>query len=75
MGRFIEGCDRREQLFLPPCVGDYVAEDSAVRIVDVFVDKLDLTTLGFADVVATGRPGYHPATLLKLYIYGYLNQV
>jgi transposase len=75
MGRFIEGCDRREQLFLPPCVDDYVAEDSAVRIVDVFVDELDLAGLGFADAAATGRPGYHPATLLKLYIYGYLNQV
>jgi transposase len=75
MGRFIEGCDRREELFLPPCVDDYVAEDSAVRIVDVFVDQLDLATLGFADPAATRRPGYHPATLLKLYIYGYLNQV
>lgn len=75
MGRFIEGCDRREQLLLPPCVDDYVAEDSAVRIVDVFVDALDLAALGFADAAATGRPGYHPATLLKLYIYGYLNQV
>lgn len=75
MGRFIEGCDRREQLFLPPCVDDYVAADSPVRIVDVFVDELDLVTLGFADAAATGRPGYHPATLLKLYIYGYLNQV
>jgi transposase len=75
MGRFIEGCDRREQLFLPPCVDDYVAEGSAVRIVDMFVDELDLAALGFADAAATGRPGYHPATLLKLYIYGYLNQV
>ena len=46
MGRFIEGCDRREQLFLPTCVDDYVAEDSTVRIVDVFVDELDLATLG-----------------------------
>ena len=75
MGRFIEGYDRREQLFLPLCVDDYTAEDSTVRIVDVFVDKLDLTTLGFAGAAATGRPGYHPATLLKLYVYGYLNQV
>ncbi|MHA6721267.1 IS1182 family transposase [Sphingomonas sp. RS6] len=75
MGRFIEGSDRREQLFLPPCVDDYVAEDSAVRIVDIFVDALDLAALGFADAAATGRSGYHPATLLKLYIYGYLNQV
>lgn len=75
MGRFIAGCDRRRQLFLPDCVDDYVAEDSPVRIVDVFVDELDLTALGFADAAATGRPGYHPAMLLKLYIYGYLNQV
>ena len=75
MGRFIEGYDRREQLFLPLCVDDYTAEDSTVRIVDVFVDELDLTTLGFADAAATGRPGYRPATLLKLYVYGYLNQV
>jgi transposase len=75
MGRFIAGCDRRQQLFLPDCVDDYVAEDSAVRIVDVFVDELDLAALGFADAAATGRPAYHPAMLLKLYIYGYLNQV
>lgn len=75
MGRFIEGCDRREQLFLPPCVDDDAAEDSTVRIVDVFVDELDLATLGFAGAAATGRPGYHPATLVKLYVYGYLNQV
>lgn len=75
MGRFIAGCDRRQQLFLPDCVDDYVAEDSPVRIVDVFVDELDLAALGFADAAATGRPGYHPAMLLKLYIYGYLNQV
>jgi transposase len=75
MGRFIEGCDRRQQLFLPDCVDDYVVPDSAVRVVDVFVDELDLAGLGFADAAATGRPGYHPAMLLKLYIYGYLNQV
>jgi transposase len=54
---------------------DYVAEDSAVRIIDVFVNEVDLRTLGFPDAAATGRPGYHPATMLKLYIYGYLNQV
>ena len=75
MGRFIEGCDRRQQLFLPDCVDDYVAQDSPVRVVDVFVDELNMAALGFADAAATGRPGYHPATLLKLYIYGYLNQV
>ena len=75
MGRFIEGCDRREQLFLPACVDHYVGEDSPVRVVDVFVDELDLAALGFAGAAATGRPGYHPAMLLKLYVYGYLNQV
>src|ERR1700754_4085175 len=75
MGRFIEGCDRREQVFLPACIDDYVAEDNPVRVVDLFVDELDMTSLGFAGAASTGRPGYHPATMLKLYIYGYLNQV
>lgn len=75
MGRFIEGCNRREQVFLPACMDDYVAEDNAVRVVDLFVDELDMAALGFADAASTGRPGYHPATMLKLYIYGYLNQV
>src|SRR5579862_6979737 len=75
MGRFIEGCDRRQRLLLPDCVDDYVSEDSPVRVVDVFIDELDLAALGFEDAAATGRPGYHPAMLLKLYIYGYLNQV
>jgi len=54
---------------------DYVGEDSLVRVIDVFVDELDLTTLGFAGPAATGRPGYSPATMLKLYLYGYLNRV
>jgi transposase len=75
MGRFIEGCDRGQRLLLPDCVDDYVVENSPVRVVDVFVDELDLAGLGFEGAAATGRPGYHPATLLKLYIYGYLNQV
>jgi transposase len=75
MGRFIEGCDRRERRLLPDCVDDYVGEDSPVRVVDVFVDELDLAALGFEGAAATGRPGYHPATMLKLYVYGYLNQV
>ena len=62
---------------LPSCLDDYVAEENPVRVVDVFVDELDLGALGFSGVVpsATGRPAYHPATLLKLYIYGYLNRV
>jgi transposase len=72
---FIEGKDRREQLVLPDCLDDNVAEDSSVRVVDVFIDELDLSGLGFAPAPATGRPGYSPATMLKLYLYGYLNQV
>ena len=75
MGRFIEGSDRRQRLLLPDCIDDYVGGDSPVRVVDAFVDELDLTALGFAGAAVTGRPGYHPATLLKLYVYGYLNQV
>ena len=75
MSRFIEGSDRRQRLLLPDCIDDYVAEDSSVRVVDTFVDELDLAALGFTGAAATGRPGYDPATMLKLYIYGYLNQV
>jgi transposase len=75
MGRFIEGCDRQQKLLLPDCVDDYVCEDSLVRVIDVFIDELDLLTLGFSGSATTGRLGYHPATLLKLYLYGYLNQV
>ncbi|MCT7378062.1 IS1182 family transposase [Chelativorans salis] len=75
MAGFIEGKDRREQLFLPECLDDYVAEDNPVRVVDVFIDELDVGGLGFAGAAATGRPGYSPATMLKLYLHGYLNQV
>jgi len=75
MSRFIEGSDRRQRLLLPDCIDGYVAADSPVRAVDMFVDELDLVDLGFGQAAVTGRPGYHPATLLKLYIYGYLNQV
>jgi transposase len=62
---------------LPDCLDDYVTEDNPVRVVDAFIDELDLAALGFAGVVpeATGRPSYHPGTLLKIYLYGYLNQV
>ena len=58
MPRFVEGCDRRQIALLPDCLDDYVTEDSAVRVVDVFIDELDLAALGFAGVVpeATGRP-------------------
>jgi transposase len=75
MAGFIEGEDRRGRLLLPDCLDDYVGEDNLVRVVDVFVDELDLATLGFAGPAATGRPGYSPATMLKLYLYGYLNRV
>lgn len=77
MGRFVEGEDRSQSTLLPERLDDYVTEDNPVRVVDVFVDNLDLTSLGFDRVFAhaTGRPGYHPATLLKIYIYGYLNRV
>src|ERR1700733_5787677 len=76
MGRFVEGEDRRQQTLLPSSLEDYVGEDSAARVVDAFVDELDLAALGFEMIpAATGRPASHPATLLKLYVYGYLNRV
>ncbi len=77
MGRFVEGEDRSQGTLLPERLDDYVTEDNPMRVVDVFVDNLDLTTLGFDRTIAqaTGRPGYHPATLLKIYLYGYLNRV
>jgi transposase len=77
MAGFVEGMDRRQATLLPECLEDWVGENNPVRAVDVFVDALDLANLGFDGVQpqATGRPGYHPAVLLKLYIYGYLNRV
>ena len=77
MKRFIEGDDRSQSTLLPDCLEDYVNEDNPVRVIDVFADGLDLTAFGFAgaEPAATGRPAYHPATLLKLYLYGYLNRV
>jgi len=77
MKRFIEGVDRGQGTFFPERLADWIDEDNAVRVIDVFVDELDLGGLGFgrAEPEATGRPGYHPSVLLKLYIYGYLNRV
>ena len=77
MKRFVEGADRDQTFLLPPSLEDYVDEDNPVRVVDAYVDELDLGELGFASVEpkATGRPAYHPAMMLKIYIYGYLNQV
>ncbi|MPR10404.1 transposase, partial [Microvirga tunisiensis] len=74
MKRFVEGEDRRQATLLPDCLDDDVTEDNPVRFVEAFIDELDLAALGFAGIVpeVTGRPAYHPATLLKIYIYGYL---
>lgn len=77
MSRFVEGENRHQSTLFPELLDNYISEDNSVRLVDFFVDELDLLGLGFNGVMpkATGRPSYHPSTLLKLYIYGYLNQV
>jgi transposase len=77
MKRFVEGTDRGQSTLFPECLGDWIGEDNPVRVIDVFVDELDLAELGFEGVEpeVTGRPSYHPSVLLKLYIYGYLNRI
>ena len=77
MKRFIEGECRTQTTLMPESLDDYVSETNPVRVVDVFVDELDLFKLGFSRVepAVTGRPSYHPSVLLKLYIYGYLNRI
>ena len=77
MSRYIAGDDRTQSVLFPERLDDWVEEDNAVRVVDVFVDALDLGQLGFerAQPAETGRPAYHPATLLKIYVYGYLNRI
>ena len=77
MPRFIEGQDRHQVTLLPESLDEFITADNAVRVVDAFVDELDLPALGFdgAAPAATGRPSYHPTVLLKIYIYGYLNRV
>jgi transposase len=77
MRRFIESAARDQVALLPECLTDYVDAENPVRVVDVFVDDLDLAGLGFARAWPSliGRPAYHPSTLLKLYIYGYLNRI
>jgi transposase len=77
MKRFIEGLDRTQTTLLPEWLEYYVAEDNPVRVVEAFVEELDLRKLGFKsiDPAVTGRPAYHPSVLLKLYIYGYLNRI
>jgi len=77
MARFIEGVSRSQSTLFPERLDDFIGDDNPVRVIDAFVDQLDLLGLGFgrAEPEATGRPGYHPSVLLKLYIYGYLNRV
>src|SRR5919202_481007 len=77
MKRFVEGEDRRQATLLPECTDDFVTDENPVRVIDAFVAKLDLAELGFDGVLPerTGRPAYHPATLLRIYIYGYLNRI
>ena len=76
MTRFIEGVSRDQVTLLPESLDDYVAEDNPARVVDAFIDMLDLGKLGFVvEPEATARPGYHPGLMLRIYLYGYLNQV
>jgi len=76
MSKFIEGLDRSQGTLFPERLDDYVEDENPVRVIDVFIDDLDISGLGFkAEPAATGRPGYHPKTMLKLYVYGYLNRV
>ena len=77
MKRFIEGTDRTQVSLLPACVEDYIETENPVRVVEAFVEQLDLRAMGFdgVDPEATGRPAYHPAVLLKIYLYGYLNRI
>src|SRR6478736_3576467 len=77
MHRFINGEDRMQPALLPPSLEDYVDEENPVRVIEVFIAELDLAALGFSGVTpaATGRPAYHPSTLLKIYLYGYLNRL
>ncbi|MDB6014054.1 MAG: hypothetical protein JWL65_6304, partial [Gammaproteobacteria bacterium] len=77
MKRFIQGEDRSQSTLFPECLEDYISEDNPARAIEAFVEELDLRALGFDGTMpeATGRPAYHPSTLLKIYIYGYLNRI
>jgi transposase len=77
MSGFIQGADRNQGYLLPERIDEYVSEDNPVRVIEAFVEELDLARLGFTRLEpnATGRPAYHPATLLKIYLYGYLNRI
>ncbi len=77
MKRFVEAVDRSQTTFFPECLEDFIDDENPVRFIDAFVDALPLLKLGFEGVepLATGRPAYHPAVLLKIYVYGYLNRI
>ena len=76
MSRFIEGVARDQVTLLPESLDDYVAEDNSARVIDAFIEMLDLGELGFStEPEMTGRPGYHPDVMLRIYLYGYLNQI
>src|SRR3974390_1643914 len=77
MKRFVEGEDRLQGVLLPEYLDDFVTEENQVRVIEAFGEELDLAALGFDGITpaATGRPAYHPSVLLKIYVYGYLNQV
>lgn len=77
MARFIEGVDRTQSTLFPERLEDFIEAENPVRVIEAFVETLDLSELGFERAAprSTGRPGYHPATLLKLYIYGCLNRI
>jgi transposase len=78
MKHFVEGEDRSQSTLFPACLDDYIAEDNPVRAIEVFVEELDLRRLGFegrSPKRPAGRPAYHPSTLLKIYLYGYLNRI
>lgn len=76
MSGFIEGENRQQATMFPERLDDYITEENSVRVIDVFIDSLSISELGFkSEPEYTGRPGYHPSTMLKLYVYGYLNRV
>ena len=74
--KFIQGQNRQQTYLFPVSLDDAVDPENEVRLIDVFVDSLNLEEFGFkTGFIENGRPAYHPADLLKLYIYGYLNRV
>ena len=77
MKRFVEEHDRTQTTLFPERLDDYISPENPIRFLDAFVEQLELQAIGFDRVIpkSTGRPGYHPSTLLKLYIYGYLNRI